>query len=270
MALTMQLKTIIEQPTQNNPELTLKQKIEIGRNYLFGDMDYPMFDEEYRKEFETHFIRQFYMRQIGFETASLFKMELETWLIINMPYYNRMFESENLKFDPLVNTALTVKNDKEIDNTRDFESENNATTNRNVDDVTDTTNRTKVSSTDKNFNRELDAEVPMDRLQLQTGDGTGTLEYASNITENTTNGSGFSDTDATGKAVGSTDMEQVDKSETTNNTTSKTLEDSTYTKVGKIGVGSYSKMVSEYRNTFMRIENKMFKEMSKLFLQIYL
>ena len=233
-------------------------------------MDYPIYDEAYRKDFETHFIRYFYMKHIGFETASLFKMELETWLIINMPYYNRMFESENIKFDPLVNTALTVKNDKQIDNTRDFESENNATTTRSIDDETVTDTNTTSNGEDDNFNREIFANTPNNRLTLTTMDGEGILEYASTITENNSNSKNANTTDSNGKTIANTKMNQADINGTTNNTTSQLLEDSTYTKVGKIGVGSYSKMISEYRATFTRVENKIFKEMSDLFLQIYL
>jgi len=233
-------------------------------------MDYPIYDEAYRNDFETHFIRHFYMKHIGYETASLFKMELETWLIINMPYYNRLFESENIKFDPLVNTALTVKNDKQIDNTRDFESENNATTNRTVDDETTTDNSTVSDGTDDNFNREVFANTPNNRLTLTTLDGEGILEYATTINENTTNNGNHGTLDQNGKTIGNTNMNQTDVNGTTNNTTSQMLEDSTYTKIGKIGVGSYSKMISEYRSTFARVEKQIFKEMTNLFLQIYL
>ena len=70
---TMPLKAIIEQPTQNRNDLTLKQRLEVGRVNLFKDIDYPIFNENYRSEFETKFIRYFYNKEIGFETESLFK-----------------------------------------------------------------------------------------------------------------------------------------------------------------------------------------------------
>jgi hypothetical protein len=64
---------------------------------------YPIFDTNYKAIFETHFIRNFYTREIGFETEGLFKFKLENWLSINMGYFNKMFESELLTFDPLIN-----------------------------------------------------------------------------------------------------------------------------------------------------------------------
>src|SRR5699024_7832776 len=124
---TMPLKVLIEQPTQNRDDLTLKQKIEIGRVNLFKDIEYELFNEMYRKEFETKFIRYFYNKEIGFETEGLFKFELETWLQINMPYYNQLFESELLEYDPLTNIAMHVdqnlKQDTTLDTTKDSQED---------------------------------------------------------------------------------------------------------------------------------------------------
>ena len=46
--------------SQYEEDLTTAQKIEKGRTKLF-DFNYPIFDENYRSVFETHFIRNFYI-----------------------------------------------------------------------------------------------------------------------------------------------------------------------------------------------------------------
>ena len=158
---TMPLKAIIEQPTQNRNDLTLKQRLEVGRVNFFKDIDYPIFNENYRSEFETKFIRYFYNKEIGFETESLFKFELETWLQINMPYYNQLFESELLEYDPLTNIAMQfdqdLKQDTTLDTTKDSQedSTSNSVTQSSFehdtqrDTTTDTTtNRTQNTKTD--------------------------------------------------------------------------------------------------------------------------
>ena len=158
---TMPLKTIIEQPTQYRDDLTLKQRLEVGRVNFFKDIDYPIFNENYRSEFETKFIRYFYNKEIGFETESLFKFELETWLQINMPYYNQLFESELLEYDPLTNIAMQfdqdLKQDTTLDTTKDSQedSTSNSVTQSSFehdtqrDTTTDTTtNRTQNTKTD--------------------------------------------------------------------------------------------------------------------------
>src|SRR5690606_30755344 len=58
------------------------------------------------------FIRHFYMREIGFETEGLFKFYLETWLLVHMPYYNQLFKSELIEYDPLSNSQVIVAHEQ--------------------------------------------------------------------------------------------------------------------------------------------------------------
>ena len=115
---TMQLREYIEAQTQYHNCKNTQEKIEVGRCRLF-DFDYPIFDEDYKKIFETNFIRNFYMRELGFETEGLFKFQLETWLNIHLPYFNKLWESEMLKYNPLHNASIDTthnkKNDKNIE-----------------------------------------------------------------------------------------------------------------------------------------------------------
>src|SRR5690606_40563614 len=62
--------------------------------------------------FETYFIIHFYMREIGFETEGLFKFYLETWLLVHMPYYNQLFKSELIEYDPLSNSQVIVAHEQ--------------------------------------------------------------------------------------------------------------------------------------------------------------
>lgn len=178
---TMPLKAIIEQPTQNRDDLTLKQRLEVGRVNLFKDMDYPIFNENYRSEFETKFIRYFYNKEIGFETESLFKFELETWLQINMPYYNQLFESELLEYDPLTNIAMQfdqdLKQDTTLDTTKDSQEDS-------------TSNSVTKSSFEHDTQRDTETNTLTNRTQNTktdtTTDVTGHSETNSTQDSNTT------------------------------------------------------------------------------------
>lgn len=271
---TMPLKAIIEQPTQNREDLTLKQRLEVGRVSLFKDMDYPIFNEHYRSEFESKFIRYFYNKEIGFETESLFKFELETWLQINMPYYNQLFESELLEYDPLTNIAMQfdqdLKSDTTMDTTKDSQEDSttnsatqssfehdtkrdsqtdtlsNRTQNTKTDTTTDVTghsntattqdsNTTSTTDTTSNsdthtqsntsqdaFNRKIDSDTPDNRLNLSSNEGSGVIEYASNIAETMDKSTGdtTTDTNTTDKTNSSTST--IDK--TTSNSQTDTTE----------------------------------------------
>lgn len=241
---TTQLKTYIESWSQDDWTKTTRERIEIGRPHLF-DFDYPIFNSNYKKDFETHFIRYFYMREIGTETEGLFKFNLETWLLVNMPYYNKLFESELIDFDPLENSKRTITSNKKNKDTSKLTS--NETMNSN----------TEGSNNVSNFSRTLDSNNPDSRLTITTDDGKGIIEYASSITE-----------DKELNIQSSTASTDEGKNKTDNTTTDKN-EDYTSMSEGKIGVQSYSKMVNEYRDTFIRIEKQIFEEMQQLFMLVY-
>lgn len=63
--------------------------------------NFPIFDEAYRTVLETKIVKHFYTREIGFETFGLFKLKLDTKLNEIMPYYNKLYNSELLEYNPL-------------------------------------------------------------------------------------------------------------------------------------------------------------------------
>lgn len=77
---------------------------------IIFSFDFPIFDEEYRKVLETKILRHYYTREIGCETYGLWKLRLQTKLNEIMPYYNKLYESELLKYDPLRDVDMTTTN----------------------------------------------------------------------------------------------------------------------------------------------------------------
>ena len=72
------------------------------------DFDFPIFDENYRTTLETKIIRHYYTREIGLETYGLWKLKLQTKLNEIMPYYNKLYESELYKYNPLYDVDMTT------------------------------------------------------------------------------------------------------------------------------------------------------------------
>lgn len=301
-------------------QFTRNQLIEEGRKKLFN-FEYEIFDQNYKAVWETNFIRNFFFREIGFETEELFQFQLETWMRINMPYFNKLFESQLIKFDPLINSSLginsTTQKDKDstVDSTTNGDSTKtnkqtvDGTNHQTVDetneqDTTGTTHQTNDgtnhqtmdgSENGTSFNRHLESDTPDNRLAITTADGSGVIEYASLIGEdtgksdkttsstidgNTSNeingnttsnvtGSNTSNTDGTTSSV--TDGTNTDKTTLIGNTKSSINDTETYvqSRTGKIGDVTYSKMLMEYRESLIRIELRMFNEMQKLFMLVY-
>lgn len=85
---------------------------------LIFDFDYPIFDEDYKIPLEKKIIRHFYLREIGFETLGLWKLKLNDKLNEIMPYYNQLYKSELLKFNPLIDVDVkTTSNTADTGNT---------------------------------------------------------------------------------------------------------------------------------------------------------
>jgi hypothetical protein len=263
----MQLREYIEMWSQNET-LSTKDTIEKGRPKLF-DFDYPIFDADYKKVFETHFIRKFYMREIGFETEGLFKFQLETWLQINMPYFNKMFESELIQFDPLDNVKLDVTKTKTNDVTKNDTRDSTQTSSTDGTSTNTSTQSVDGTLTEDNFDRQIDSNNPDTRLALTANDGQGVIEYASSIKENNENNQKTSSSDTTGTT---NDTTKVDSDATINDTLSSEInetEDYIESRIGKVGNDSFSKMLGEYRQNLLRVENKIFDEMQELFMLVY-
>lgn len=270
-AYTMQLRTVIERYSQEYPDLTLDERIEEGRKGLFS-FDYPFFDKEYKKIFETNFIKYFYMHEIGQETDGLFKLRLDMWLNVNMFYYNKLYESEQLKFNPLenVNVQKERKRSNKVDETDSINRKGSVDSTSNSS--SDSSEQNTAKQTDKGFNRDIQSDTPEKRLQITTGaEGTGVIEYASGIAENKSSGTSDSSGTRSGKSTG-TGKASSDMSNTENKDRNVTENESeSWKESGKTGSQTYQDMILEYRKTFVNVERQIFENMRKdgLFMLIY-
>ena len=77
---------------------------------LIFDFEFPIFDENYRSVLETKILRHYYTREIGLETYGLWKLKLQTKLNEIMPYYNKLYETELFKYNPLYDVDMTTTN----------------------------------------------------------------------------------------------------------------------------------------------------------------
>lgn len=65
----------------------------IESGFDIGLREYPIFDEKYRRVLNKKLLNHYWMREIGFETAGLFKFMLNRSMVEIMPYYNQLYES---------------------------------------------------------------------------------------------------------------------------------------------------------------------------------
>ena len=193
--------------------------------YIFS-FDFPIFDEEYREVLETKILRHYYTREIGSETYGLWKLRLETKLNEIMPYYNKLYESELLKYDPLRDVDMTTTNvgqktgeRTDVNNTEDSNERNasNIVDNTRVqnDERTNTFDGTRSSENQDttlstansqgghtNTNYDVYSDTPQGAL---TGVESG--NYLTNARKITDAGTVTSTTDSSGVSTGNSKVE---------------------------------------------------------------
>lgn len=112
--------------TESKGYNTINEIINSAYPKIFN-FDFPIFNEAYRPLLCKKILRHYYTREIGEETAGLWKLRLETRLNEIMPYYNQLYQSELLEFNPFYDVDLTRDHTLQRDGTREYEDTNSAT-----------------------------------------------------------------------------------------------------------------------------------------------
>lgn len=306
------------------------------RSHIFN-FNYPIFDEAYRPVLEKKILKHYYTREICAETVGLWKHFLDARMNEIMPYYNKLYASELLQFNPLYDVDLTTNHSgsgtsASEGHKSDAESTNNTRTDNltRTDDTTRTDNFTRTdnllettgntrtdnlsrvtqdsgtegeSGSDVNKNTRWDtySDTPQGSLtnvQNETyltnarkivDDGTGsthssTTTFGKKVTETDTGTVGDSGTKAntgnvqnngTEKHTGTVKNTGNVQTSGSRNETIGTTEDISTTDeylnhvVGKTGGTSYSKLLAEYRETFLNIDMLIIEDLSDLFFGLW-
>lgn len=119
---THELRWILMQKLKNPEKLSYKEIIAQGQSNLF-DFKYPIFDENYRTTLQTNICKHYYTSEICCDAVQRFKLWLDVRMNTIMPYYNKLYESELLKINPL--TDYSEDENINVNNT--------ANTNQNVE-----------------------------------------------------------------------------------------------------------------------------------------
>lgn len=244
------------------------------------NFSFPIFDESYRNVLETKILMHYYTREIAHETVGLWKLKLNTKLNEIMPYYNQLYKSELLDFNPLYDVDITRSHVRDSNGTRDTENrsntdsttdtENNQVTNNriqndnsNVGDGTSNTTRNntnKYSDTPQGAITDLTADKYLTNARL-VNESDNTASHWNDTTKQ--NGTTDGSVDTTGKNEYSS---STDSSTNTNLTDTETYLERVQ---GKQGSGDYSEMLLKFRNTFLNIDMMVINELEDLFFQLW-
>lgn len=253
----------------------INEVIEAAAPKVF-DFNFPIWDENYRLPLEIKILKHFYTREICEETVGLWKLRLEDRLNLIMPYYNQLYKTTTIEFNPLYDVDYGVTNLRNAENTRN-----------------------RIDQTDEKVNKTNTGTVS------DQGGETANLGERGNTTTTGRDTSRYSDTpqgeindlyenkyltnaniDERGEVV------SVDKNNTNttsrNNTSTRNLQDSENR--GRSGIEnetikntdqfvemvkgarggmSFSKKIMEYRDTLLNIDRMILDDLNVLFFGLW-
>lgn len=242
------------------------------------------FDESYRSVLCKKILKRYYTREIGCETVGLWKLWMNERLESIMPYYNQLYKSELIEFNPMNDVDLATTHEKENTEARhsaENESgkheqwdmhnehyEDNYGSNRTTNDINNTKKSVNEGSTD------LYSDTPQGSIS-----GLNSMNYLTNarkIDKDTTDDTSFSgttDTNVDDKSDGVrewTDAENYTHSkDNVSDASVNSSEDYFQHVLGKSGGASYSKLLSEFRETFLNIDKMVIEEFADLFMGLW-
>lgn len=250
----------------------VKDVIDKARVKIF-DFNYPIFDLAYKSTLETKILKHFYTREIGLETYGLWKLKLDTKMNEIMPFYNKLYKTELIEFNPLYDTDINVKGHRDEDvvgnessNTKN--SGNDKGTRNSTDSGTDTR-----ASNDKFNDWDLYSDTPQGGVNgiLGAEDEPSIVAngYLTNARHTFGDTAGSTGSTTYGKKNVTTDnTEYGRKTDVVGN--SKKEGDIDYTEhvYGYRGANP-SKSIVEFRKALLNIDMMVIKDLEELFFQLW-
>ena len=218
-------------------------------NKVFN-FDFPIFDENYRQVLCRKILKHYYTREIAHETVGRWKLALNAKLNEIMPYYNQLYKSELLEFNPFYDVDLTRSREGSgTSNKTSNNTETNSGTSKNVSSGsgtsnTDTLNRFSDTPQNSMDTQSIADSVPLTTVTKVNEDNTTTNESTDTLTRN--------------------DNKTGSGTENINNT-DKYIE----TVKGKQGTENYSSLLKKFRETFLNIDMMIIEDCSDCFFTLW-
>lgn len=218
-------------------------------NKVFN-FDFPIFDENYRQVLCRKILKHYYTREIAHETVGRWKLALNAKLNEIMPYYNQLYKSELLEFNPFYDVDLTRSREGSgTSNRTSNNTETNSGTSKNVSSGSGTSNTDTLNRFSDTPQNSMDTQgiadsVPLTTVTKVNEDNTTTNESTDTLTRN--------------------DNKTGSGTENINNT-DKYIE----TVRGKQGTENYSSLLKKFRETFLNIDMMIIEDCSDCFFTLW-
>lgn len=169
----------------------IMEAIENSVDDIFN-FEWPIFDEAYRVPLEIKILRHFYTREIGEETFGLWQLRLCDRLNVIMPYYNQLYKSELIKFNPMYDVDLTTEHERANDGVMnrsehaDFSREDQSQRDNKRNVVDDGSNETDFvgNKNSKGTNEQIEGMSSNNASTGTENSASNSKNWASNVSSN--------------------------------------------------------------------------------------
>lgn len=190
------------------------------------------FNEDYRSVLCKKILKHYYIREICCETVGLWMLWMNERLETIMPYYNQLYESAQIEFNPMYNTDLTRQSSTNTEGSTSNETSVNQST-----EGTDTTDHSDAYS-----------DTPQGSLQNVTN-----MSYLTNA-----------------RVIDESNYSESTLSSSTSSDSTVNSDETFLEKVtGKQGGTDYSTLLNRYRDTMLNIDMQVINEFNDLFFGLW-
>lgn len=260
--------------TESQGFMSVDEILDVACPKVF-DFSFPFYSNDSDKLLlEKKILKHYYTREICCETVGRWKLFLEDRMNTIMPYYNQLYASAQLQFDPLKDTNYTLNHDGDI-------VSHGTTLGQGTSDSTGSRQSIDGGQDTRNWNRaekytewNLFSDTPQGGIAgiqgAEDDPSLGDNAYLTDARHVIHDGTGTSGTE-TANYGRTNNTTTTDHATTANNVTTDSTTDNTYLEsiVGKRNSMTYSKMLQEYRETMLNIDKMVMDELKDLFFTLW-
>lgn len=284
---TTELRYIVEEWTTAEPEAGIDEMITGAIPAIFN-FTFPIWDETYRQTLCHKILDYYWLREIGFETAALWRMYLKRKLQNIMPYYVELHKSVEAEYNFLEPYNVTESISRESEgygnnsstgsttNDGATNTDSSGTNNTTVDETTASNGSDDFTSTGHDNNYTLNSDLPQVKQESAVvydyGTTSSQAEGSHNQTDSRTTDSSVIKTasnNTTDKSTNDVTSHNESDSNSSMIYTNENTENITNHKHGNPGGKSYSELVQEFRAAILNIDMMIINDLEPLFMGLW-
>lgn len=252
--------------------------IEEGIKKIFwqDENKFEIYDENHREELCKRIIRHYYTREIAAETFGLWKLWINERMCLIMDYYNGLYESAALKYNPLINVDYSrtgIKNDVENGNSNinrkdvsvGVSNENGNNENHSENEGNERSNNIRNNETYDRY-----SDTPQNGLNnVKNGEYLTNADIKSEAGQNSTESKNNGSEDSNGSYNRNNVVQNNNNSDIDEIRNNVKQGDWIEEVKGKMDGQSYAKLIKEYRENILNIDEMIIKELKDLFFLLW-